>query len=97
MVVKLLLLPYVQAVDSDGICRVYASMKMADKFFLFNSDNWPPLFFYLMGAALKIYHNPFYTPLIVNILLSVIMLFPLFFLMKRLFDYYTALLLCFIF
>jgi len=97
LTVKLLLLPYVQANNSDGICRVYLSLKMADSFFLIKSYNWPPLFFYLMGAALKIYHNPFITPLIVNIMLSIIMLFPLYFLMKRLFNDYTALLLCIIF
>ncbi len=61
------------------------------------AGNWPPLYFYLMGIALKICNNQYYTPLIVTIVLSIGTLFPLYFLMRRLFNESTALLMCIVF
>ena len=97
LALKLFLLPYAQAVDADGVTRVYFSMKLANNFFIIKSEMWPPLFFYLMGTALKIYYSQKYTILIVNILFSVGVLFPLYFLMKRFFDSKIAFILCLIF
>ncbi len=97
LTVKLLLLPFTQAIDADGVSRVYLSMELANNFHIIKSGIWPPLFFYIMGEALKIYYSQKYTLLIVNILLSVAALFPLFFLMKRFFDNKIAFILCLIF
>lgn len=97
LLVKLFLLPIVHPIDADGISRVYASLQWAENPFIIKTGNWPPLHFYLVGTALKVYNNPFYTPLLVNVFLSLFTLFPLYFLIRRLFNERTALLMILIF
>ena len=97
LAIKLLLLPFIQYVDADGVSRIYMSINWMENPVWINSGNWAPFHFYLMGSALKIYNNQFYTPLIVNIILSIITLFPLFFIFKRKYNESTALILCFLF
>lgn len=93
-VIKLILLPYVHEIDADGVSRVYLSLLFANSPQIINSGNWPPLFFYIMGGVLSLYNNQFVTPAIVNIIFSVILIFPLFYLLKRLFDDKISFLLC---
>ncbi len=96
-IIKLLLLPYVHAVDADGVSRIYISQSWLENPEWIKSGNWGPIYFYLMGSALMVYNNPFYTPLIVNIVFSIATLFPLYFLFKRIYNESTALILCFLF
>lgn len=92
--IKLIILPFVHEIDADAISRTFISLEFANNPHVIKSGNWPPIFFYIMGGALKIYNNQFLTPVIVNITLSIVLLFPLFCLMKRLFDKKIAFLLC---
>ena len=94
LIIKLLILPYVHEIDADAISRVYLSLQFADNPHIINAGNWPPIFFYIMGLALKVYNNQFFTPVFVNILFSVFLLFPLFYSLRRLFDNKISFLLC---
>ncbi len=93
-IAKLIVLPYVHEIDADAVSRVYLSLEFANNPFIINSGNWPPVFFYIMGTALKIYDNQFVTPVLVNIIFSILILFPLFNLLKRFFGDKISLLLC---
>jgi 4-amino-4-deoxy-L-arabinose transferase-like glycosyltransferase len=97
LIVKLVLLPFAHAVDADGITRVLMSRQWAADPGLIKEGSWPPFYFYVMGAALHLCDNQYYTPLVVNVLLSVLSLFPLYFLMKRLFNAQTGLCMCLVF
>jgi len=97
LIIKLIVLPYVHEIDADAISRVYKSLQFEKNPHIIKSGNWPPIFFYIMGGALKIYNNQFFTPVFVNILFSILLLFPLFHLLKRLFDDKTSFLLCIFF
>ena len=77
-IIKLIILPFIHEIDADGVSRVYLSLQFANNPFIINTGNWPPIFFYIMGVALKVYDNQFVTPVLVNILFSVFLLFPLF-------------------
>ncbi len=96
-ILKLSLLPFVHAVDADGITRVLMAKQWTENPSVIKAGNWPPLYFYLMGMALKIYNNQFYAPIVVTIFLSIGTLFPLYFLMRRLLNESTALLMCIVF
>ncbi|PIP54551.1 MAG: hypothetical protein COX07_04730 [Bacteroidetes bacterium CG23_combo_of_CG06-09_8_20_14_all_32_9] len=97
MAIKFFLLPFVQTIDADGVSRIYTSINWMENPVWIKSGNWAPIYFYLMGSVLKIFNNQFYTPLIVNIIFSIITLFPLYFLFKRIYNESTALILCFLF
>lgn len=91
---KLLILPFVHQIDADAVSRVYLSLQFAENPHLIQSGNWPPVFFYIMGSALKLCNNQFYTPVVVNIVFSVLLLFPLFSILNRLFIQKISFLLC---
>ena len=93
-IIKLIILPFIHEIDADGVSRVYLSLQFANNPFIINTGNWPPIFFYIMGVALKVYDNQFVTPVLVNILFSVFLLFPLFNLLKRYFGDKISFLLC---
>lgn len=92
--VKLILIPFVHEIDADAVSRVYLSLQFAENPSLMGTGNWPPIFFYIMGSALMVYENQFFTPVFINILFSVLLLFPLYFSLKRLFDSRISFLLC---
>ncbi len=91
---KLAVLPYVHEIDADGVTRVILSLQFVNHPHVISSGNWLPLFFYIMGGALKLYSNQFITPVLVNIIFSVLLLFPLFSALKRFFGDKIAFLLC---
>jgi len=93
-IIKLIALPFVQEIDADGVSRVYLSLQFAENPHIIPAGNWPPIFFYIMGGALKLYHNQFVTPVIVNIFFSIFLLFPMFYLLKRQFGDKISFLLC---
>ena len=93
-IIKILIIPYVHEIDADGVSRVYLSLQFANNPQIINTGNWPPIYFYIMGSALKIYSNQHVTPIIVNILFSILLIFPLFNLLKRQFEEKISFLLC---
>lgn len=91
---KLFLLPWVHVVDADAVTRVYHALDFSGNPHVIKEGNWPPLYFYVMGGALMLVKDPLFTPIVINILFSVALLFPLFFLLKRHFGGQIALALC---
>lgn len=73
LIIKLIILPYVHEIDADGVSRVYLSLQFANNPHIINTGNWPPLFFYIMGGALRLYYNQFITPVFVNIIFSILL------------------------
>lgn len=92
--IKLLILPFVHEIDADGVTRIYLALQFAHNPQVINSGNWPPIFFYIMGGALRLFNHPHSTPIVVNILFSVLLIFPLFSLLKREFSDKISFLLC---
>ena len=93
-IIKILIIPYVHEIDADGVSRVYLSFQFANNPQIINTGNWPPIYFYIMGGALKLYSNQHVTPIVVNIIFSVLLIFPLFNLLKRQFEEKISFLLC---
>lgn len=93
-IVKLIAFQFVHEIDADAVTRVYLSLDFANNPHIIKQGNWPPIFFYIMGGALKIYKNQFITPVLINIIFSILLLFPLYSLLKKLFDDKISFLLC---
>ena len=53
--------------EADATARVIYSLRWASHSFVFVPTNWPPLQFYIYGLALRIFPDPLYTPLLINI------------------------------
>ena len=93
-IIKILIIPYVHEIDADGVSRVYLSLQFANNPQIINTGNWPPIYFYITGGALKLYSNPHITPIVLNIVFSILLIFPLFNLLKRQFEEKISFLLC---
>lgn len=94
---KLSIYPFIHEVDADAISRTYLSLQFANNPHIIETGNWPPLYFYILGAALKLYSNQFFTPVFINIILSSALIFPLFNFLKRIFNNKIAFYLCIFF
>lgn len=59
---------------ADPISRVFVTMKWLAKkgLTLPESGDWLPLHFYIMGAALRIYYNPFFVPKFISFVFGVL-------------------------
>lgn len=97
LAVKLITLPFIHAIDADAVSRTYIALQFASNPHIISTGNWPPVYFYILGGALRIYRNQLITPIIVNIVLSIVLLFPLFNLLKRMFNDEISFLLCIFF
>lgn len=84
--VKLVVLPFSQTVDADAVSRIFISQDWKNNPHWIATSVWGPFHFYLNGFFLMIWDNVIYTPKLVNILFSVLTLFPFFFFTKREFN-----------
>lgn len=90
---KLVLMPFVHVTNADAVSRIYLALEFAENPHWITSGNWPPIYFYIMGYALQLYDNQFFTPIFVNIAFSVALVFPMFFALRRMFEEKIAFLL----
>ncbi len=86
LIVKFALLPLAQNADSDAACRTWLGLAWLQHPEWLTHSVWGPFHFYMTGAALAIWNNPVYAPVALNILLSVVMLFPFYYFVKREFS-----------
>ena len=86
IIIKLLLLPFVQVCDSDAVSRVFYSISWLENPHWIMSYFWAPFHFYLIGFSLTLWRNTIYVPVIVNILLSGFTLIPFYYFTKREFN-----------
>lgn len=85
-VVKLIALPFSQTVDADAVSRIFISQDWKNNPHWIATSVWAPFHFYLNGFFLMIWDNVIYMPKLVNILFSVLTLFPFFLFTKREFN-----------
>lgn len=86
LVIKLIILPFSQTVDADAVSRTFLSQDWKNNPHWIATSVWAPFHFYLNGFFLMIWDNVIYTPKLVNIVFSVLTLFPFFFFAKREFN-----------
>lgn len=86
LIIKLGLLPFAQNTDSDAASRTWLGMLWLQHPIWITHSVWGPFHFYITGVALAIWDNPIYAPVVLNIILSVLMLFPFYFFVKREFN-----------
>lgn len=86
IVIKLLLLPFVQVCDADAVSRVFYSISWLENPHWIISYFWAPFHFYLIGFILSIWNNTIYAPIVINIMLSGLTLIPFYNFTKREFN-----------
>lgn len=86
VLVKLFLLPFAQAVDSDAVTRTFISIYWLKNPIWITNCVWGPFHFYLTGFILTIWNNTVYAPVVFNIILSAITLVPFYYFVKREFN-----------
>ena len=86
LLLKLILLPFVQNTDADAVLRVFGAQEWKEHPVWISSGVWGPFHFYLNGIALMIWNNTIYAPVILNVLLSTFTLFPFYYFTRREFN-----------
>lgn len=92
LAVKYLLIPYNMMDMGDSATRVWNALWWAEKPFFVLPESGHPLWFYLIGPAIMVTKEIFYTPIIIMILLMTIAGFYVFKTTLILSDFKTALL-----
>jgi hypothetical protein len=92
LVIKFLLIPYNMMDMGDSATRVWNALWWAQKPFFVLPESGHPLWFYLMGPAIMITKEIFYTPIIIMILLMTVAGLYVFKTTLILSDFKTALL-----
>lgn len=70
--------------DADATARIFYALKWLEDPFIFVPTTWPPLQFYLYGLALRIFPDPVYTPLLVNIFFGALLVAVMGYFVKQL-------------
>ncbi|MCX6291026.1 MAG: glycosyltransferase family 39 protein, partial [Bacteroidetes bacterium] len=83
---KLILLPFAQNTDPDAVLRVLGSGEWKNHPAWITSGAWAPFHFYLNGIFLMLWNHPIYMPVVLNMLLSSLTLFPFYYFTRREFD-----------
>jgi 4-amino-4-deoxy-L-arabinose transferase-like glycosyltransferase len=83
---KMCLLPLVQCTDPDAVSRVFFAEMWLENPHWIAANVWVPLHYYLNAFSLLVYENRVWMPVVVNIFLSGLMLWPLFQMVKREFN-----------
>lgn len=68
--IALLMVSHAPVGEADSTIRVFYAIRWMQDPYIFCPTTWPPLQFYIYGAALAIYFDPIYTPIMVNILFA---------------------------
>ncbi len=86
LIIRLGVLPFTCPVEGDGAARVFIAWKWLDHPTLFAHGVWGPLHFYMIAAALLVWFDTVYSPILLHVLLSVATVIPLWALVRKLWD-----------
>jgi 4-amino-4-deoxy-L-arabinose transferase-like glycosyltransferase len=86
LLIKLVLLPFAQTVDSDAVSRVHLSMDWLQNPRWIDTSVWAPFHFYLNGFFLGIWNDTVLAPKVLNIVISCLSLLPLYYFTRREFN-----------
>jgi len=72
--------------DSDAVSRAFTSWEWAGKPVWYKTSVWAPFHYYLTGGGFLIWKDLIFLPKVLNIFLSVVMIFPFYHFVKREFN-----------
>lgn len=93
-VLKVFALPFVQITDSDAVSRIFSAAEWAANPHLIVKGIWGPIHYYLLGTPLMLWNNAVYCPMLVTIIFSVAIIFPVYFFVKQGFSARSAFWVC---
>lgn len=96
-IVKFVLFPFAQTVDADAVTRSFLSKEWIDDPHWIMTGVWLPIHYYLNGIFLWLYNDTAVIPGLLNIILSIVMLWPFYRLVSREFSKEGALMITAIF
>jgi len=97
LAVKLALYPFSQQVDADAVSRILTSEAWAGDPHWIVTGVWAPFHYYLNGLVIMLFQSRDAAPVLVNILFSVLTLFPLYYFTRREFSHNGAVAVTFFF
>ncbi|MCO5261542.1 MAG: glycosyltransferase family 39 protein [Lentimicrobium sp.] len=97
LAVKLALYPFSQQVDADAVSRILTSEAWAADPHWIVTGVWAPFHYYLNGLVIMLFQSRQAAPVLVNILLSALTLFPLYYFTRREFSHNGAVAVTFFF
>lgn len=83
LLLKLVLLPFAQTTDPDAIVRVLHSQKWSLNPEWIGADVWGPFNYYLHGIGIWLVGDRVLAPTLISVLLSVLVVFPVFHLNRK--------------
>lgn len=86
LIIRLLIMHLADETDPDAVSRVFTSWEWAKDPFWYKTSVWAPFHYYLTGSGFFIWKDIILLPKVLNILLSVAMIFPFYFFVKREFN-----------
>ncbi len=86
LLIRLLLMNYADETDADAVSRVFTAWEWAKGPYWFKTSVWAPFHYYLIGTGFLIWKDIILLPKLLNILLSVLLLFPFYYFSKREFN-----------
>ncbi len=91
LLIRLLLMGFAEETDADAVSRVFTSWEWAKDPFWYKTSVWAPFHYYLVGSGFLVWKDMIVLPKVINILLSVLMIFPFYFFTRREFNKQGAL------
>ncbi|MHC1774458.1 MAG: ArnT family glycosyltransferase [Lentimicrobium sp.] len=91
LLIRFLLMGFAEETDADAVSRVFTSWEWAKDPFWYKTSVWAPFHYYLIGSGFLIWKDMILLPKVINVLLSVLMIFPFYFFTRREFNKQGAL------
>ncbi len=86
LLIKLVLLPFSATVDADAVSRVLMAEKWLTEDNIIPYGVWAPLHLYLNSFIIFLTQDRVWSPIVINIILSCLTVFPLFYFTKTVFS-----------
>jgi len=91
IVARIFVFPFAQTIDADAVSRTFLSMDWLEHPKWIGEGVWLPIHYYLNGFALMIWNDQVFSPAVLNTLLSIASIPPIYHLSKREFSINGAL------
>ncbi len=86
IIIRLILIPFVQITDADATSRIFIAEKWLENPTILTEGIWPPFHYYFNSIALLISGERLYDPMIFHILITCLTIIPLYHFIKREFS-----------